>query len=85
MRFMVRFVHRDPGSEEVRSLIPAERERMREFSAEGTVEAFYLATDGSNGWIVMKGSRIEQVEEALMSLPLYSYLDFELTDIQDLP
>jgi muconolactone delta-isomerase len=83
MRFMVRFVHRDPGSEEVLSLIPAERDRVRELSAEGTLEALYLAADRSSGWIVMSGSSLEQVEEALASLPLYPHLSIELTAIQE--
>jgi muconolactone delta-isomerase len=83
MRFMVRFVHRAPDSEEVLALIPAERNRVRELSAEGTLEALYLAADRSNGWIGMKGSSLERVEEALASLPLYPYLDFDLTAIQE--
>lgn len=83
MRFMVRFVHHDPGSEEVLSLIPAERGRVRELSAEGTIEALYLAVDGSNGWIVMNGTSLEQVEEELASLPLYPYLDLKLATIQE--
>lgn len=83
MRFMVRFTHRDPGREEVASLIPAERARVAELRSAGTLEALYLAADRSGGWIVMQGPSLEWIEEALATLPLYPYLDFELTALQD--
>jgi muconolactone delta-isomerase len=82
MRFMVRFVHREPQSDAVRALLPAERDRVREMKAEGTIENLYLATDGSNGWIAMQASTLAQLQTALKSLPLYAYLDFELAEIQ---
>ena len=80
---MVRFTHRDPGSAEVASLIPAERERVRELHEQGTLEALYLAADRSGGWIAMHGPSIEWIEDALASLPLHPHLDFELTALQD--
>jgi muconolactone delta-isomerase len=83
MRCMVRFTTRNPGSEDVLSLIPAERERVRELSEEGTLEALYLAADRAGGWIVMRGPSLAWVERALASLPLHPYLDFEMTVIQD--
>jgi muconolactone delta-isomerase len=83
MRFMVRFATRDPGSAEYASLIPAERERVAELRADGTLEALYLAADRSGGWIVMQGPSLEWIEEALATLPLYPYLDIELIPIQD--
>ncbi|HEY7035146.1 MAG TPA: muconolactone Delta-isomerase family protein [Thermomicrobiales bacterium] len=83
MRFMVRFTTRDPGSDEVLSLIPTERERVRELQEEGTLEELYLAADRSGGWIVMRGASLEWIEEALASLPLHPYLDLELTAIRE--
>jgi muconolactone delta-isomerase len=83
MRYMVRFTTRDPGSAEVLSLIPAERERVRELREEGTLEALYLATDRSGGWLVMRGASLEWIEDALASLPLHPYLDLELTAIHE--
>ena len=81
MRVMVRFLTRDAGSDEVRSLIPAERQRVRELNEEGTLEVLYLAADRASGWIVMRGPSVESVEEALATLPLHPYLDLELTTI----
>jgi muconolactone D-isomerase len=83
MRLMVHFTTRDPGSEEVASLIPAERERVVQLRSEGTLEALYLAADRSGGWIVMQDPSLEWIEEALATLPLYPYLDIDLIPIQD--
>ncbi|MEA2532168.1 MAG: Muconolactone delta-isomerase [Thermomicrobiales bacterium] len=83
MRFMVRFTIRDPGSEEVASLIPAERDRVRELREQGTLGALYLAADRSGGWIAMQGPSIEWIEAALASLPLHPYMDVELTALLD--
>jgi muconolactone delta-isomerase len=83
MRYMVRFTTRNPGSEEVLSLIPAERERVRQLHEKGTLEVLYLAADRSGGWIVMQGPSLDSIEEALASLPLHPYLDLDLTPILD--
>jgi len=63
----------------VRSLIPAQQARESELREQGIVESLHISFDGSTGWIVMQGASEAEVRQALASLPLFPYMDTDMT------
>jgi hypothetical protein len=52
------------------ALLPAERERLEELTAEGVLRAAYLSADHSEAWLVVSGDGPGAARNAMESLPL---------------
>ena len=52
MRFMTRETFKEPPTEEVKSILPAEIARVKELKQQGLIEAFYVAADQSGAWVI---------------------------------
>ena len=64
------------------SLVPAEIARGEELKQAGIVEAGYVGAGQSVGWMVMQGASQDVVDAAVASLPMFSYLNFEITPLE---
>jgi muconolactone delta-isomerase len=67
------------SSAEIQALIPQEQAHIKALMEREIVEALYISADRSHVWIVMQGESEEQVRQALQSLPLYPYMQPEIT------
>lgn len=75
--------HRD----DIQRAMPAEQARVRELQHLGSLVALYVP-DGNTGptgvWVVFNGDSREEVERIVESLPLYPFMQVELTPLLDL-
>ena len=81
MKFMATFTFLQQYREDIFAHLSQEQARAKELREQGIVEATYLATDQSKGWLVMRGESEEQVRHAFQSLPLHRYMEWKLTPI----
>ena len=57
MRFLIQNTWKEPPTEEVQALIPAELARVKELAEQGISEALYVAADRSGAWEVWMQAR----------------------------
>ena len=84
MTFMVsiRFV---PGKQDaIAAGMAAEQARVRELTEQGVIQSISIAADRSHIWLVMQGESRDHIQQALVSLPLYPYMELELSPLMDL-
>ena len=72
---------------EVEQALPAEQVRVRELMQQGTLSALYVpagsgAPDGL--WAIFNGDSRDAVRQVIENLPLYPYMQLELTPLRDL-
>ncbi|MGZ3611193.1 MAG: muconolactone Delta-isomerase family protein [Ktedonobacteraceae bacterium] len=80
MKFMVSTAFRG-STEERNALIPQEQAHIRALREKGIVEALYISADHPYVWIVMQGESKEFIQQTLQSLPLYPYMQPEITPL----
>jgi muconolactone delta-isomerase len=80
MKFMVIAGFRG-STEERNALIPQEQAHIKALKEKGIVEALYVSADHPYVWIVMQGESQEFVQQELQSLPLYPYMQPEITPL----
>jgi len=72
---------------EVEQLLPAEQVRVRELQQQGVLAALYVP-DGSGTpdalWVVFNGDSRQSVQRVIESLPLYPYMQLNLTPLRPL-
>jgi muconolactone delta-isomerase len=80
MKFMVsaRF---QGSTEERNALIPQEQAHIKALREKGIVEALYISADHPYVWIVMQGESMEFIQQTLKTLPLYPYMQQEITPL----
>jgi hypothetical protein len=64
----------DPFKPKFSKLIPQQRKRVDELMNAGLIVSYGLAMDRSKVWIVFEAKNIEEVWDALRSLPLYEFM-----------
>ena len=69
------------STEERNALLPQEQAHMRALREKGIVEALYISADHPYVWIVMQGESKEFILQTLQSLPLYPYMQPEITPL----
>ncbi len=79
MRFLTKETFKAPPTAEVQALIPAEQARVKELTEQGMIKAVYVAADQSGAWIVWNVDSQAALEETHNILPLYPYLNSEIT------
>ncbi len=83
MRFMLKATWKQPLNATMMALLPAEEARADELAAQGILEALYLPADQSGAWTVWRCESYNQVQEIAQTLPLYNFLDLEITPLED--
>ena len=83
MRFMLTFTWKQPPTEEVQALIPAEQARAKELTEQGIQETMYLAADNSVGWVVWNCASQDEVQETLQTLPLNKFLNCDISPLAE--
>lgn len=83
MRFMLKATWKQPLDETATALLPAEEARADVLAEQGILEALYLPADQSGAWSVWRCESLSQVREIARTLPLYPFLDFEITPLED--
>jgi muconolactone delta-isomerase len=87
MQFMASIMFDPARQAEIERVLPAEQVRVRELQQQGVLDALYVP-DGIGApaalWVVFNGQSREAVERVLQSLPLYPYMQVELTPLRRL-
>jgi muconolactone delta-isomerase len=84
MRMMVTMVFDTSRRAEIVARVPAERERIRELTAQGIVEALYVAAPQDRVWLVLRAGTEDEARQAAESLPLHSYALLDYATLADL-
>jgi muconolactone delta-isomerase len=87
MQFMITLTFDPNRRAEVERGLPAEQARVRELQQQGVLDALYVpAADGApdSVWVVLNGDSRQAVQDTLESLPLYPYMQAELTPLRPL-
>ena len=63
------------------ALIPSHRTRVNELLREGVFSSYSLSADRSRQWITVVAAAEEEVVKALMSLPLYRFMDYRVEEL----
>lgn len=64
----------DPFEPQFSKLVKSQRKRVDELMNAGVIVSYGLAMDRSKVWIVFEAKNLEEVYEALHSLPLYEFM-----------
>ena len=80
MKFMVSTGFQG-STDERNALTPQEQAHIKALREQGIVEALYISADHPYVWIVMQGESKEFIEQTLQSLPLYPYMQPEITPL----
>ena len=87
MQFMASVSVDTARRSEVEQLLPAEQVRVRELQQQGVLDALYVP-DGSGApaglWVVFNGDSRDTVQRVIESLPLYPYMQLDLTPLRPL-
>jgi muconolactone delta-isomerase len=87
MQFMASITLDTARRSEVERALPAEQARVRELQQQGVLDALYVP-DGSGApdglWAIFNGESRDAVRRVIESLPLYPYMQLELTPLRNL-
>ena len=87
MQFMASISFDTARRGEVEQLLPAEQARVRELQHQGVLDALYVP-DGSGApaglWVVFNGDSRDAVQRVIENLPLYPYMQVDLTPLRSL-
>jgi muconolactone delta-isomerase len=87
MQFMASISFDAARHVEVEQLLAAEQARVRELQQQGILDTVYVP-DGSGApaglWVVFNGDSRDAVQRVIENLPLYPYMQVELTPLRSL-
>lgn len=87
MQFMASISLDTARRDEIEQALPFEQVRVRELQQQGVLNALYVP-DGSGApaglWAVFNGTSRAAVQTVLESLPLYPYMQVDLTPLRSL-
>ncbi len=81
MRVMVEFRFKPEDGPAIMALVPQEQAHIQTLRTQGLLEALYLGSDRTRGWIVMSGATVAEVQQRVESLPLHPYMQTEFTPL----
>jgi len=74
-----------PGQREaIAALMPAEQAHVTKLLEQGFIETIHIAADRSHIWLTMQGESQDHVRQTMNALPLYPYMELELTPLLDI-
>ena len=81
MRFMLKITWKQPPTEEIMALMPAEQRRGIELAEQGIAEAAYQAADQSAwaAWAVWNCESRDAVNEVIKTLPMHEFFNHDVT------
>ena len=74
MRYMISFTFIPDRQSEIQAVLPEELAHINLLRERDIIEEIYLISDGSGGWIVMKGESKEEIQKTLEAFPLYPHI-----------
>ena len=83
MRMLVTMVFDSARQAEIIAHVPAERERIRELTAQGIVEALYIAATQDRVWLVLRAATEDEARQAVASLPLHAYATLDYATLTE--
>ncbi len=87
MQFMASILLDTTRRSDVERTLPAEQARVRELQQQGVLDALYVP-DGAGApdglWAIFNGESRDAVQRVIESLPLYPYMQLELTPLRNL-
>ena len=87
MQFMASISLDTTRRSDIERTLPAEQVRVRELQQQGVLDALYVP-DGSGApdglWVVFNCESPDAVQRVIESLPLYPYMQMELTPLRNL-
>jgi muconolactone delta-isomerase len=83
MRFMLKITWKQPPTEEIMALMPAEHGRGKELAEQGIAEAAYQAADQSAeawaAWAVWNCESQDALYEVVKTLPMHEFFNYDVT------
>ena len=84
MRFMLKVTWKQPPTEEIMALMPAEYRRGIELAEQGIAEAAYQAADQSaweawSAWAVWNCESQDALYEVVKTLPMHEFFNYDVT------
>ena len=83
MRFMVTMNLKKSPDEEIKALIPAQQALTKDLIAKGIQKEVFASADQTTAWRVLNCASLEQAEEVVESLPLFKFLDVDITPLNN--
>ena len=83
MKFLVEGWFKQAPTAEILALIPAEVAHGKQFDAQGTRLALYVASDQSRAWQVYQADSLASVQSIVASFPLHPYLATKITPLAE--
>ena len=80
-KFMTPFTIKSPLNEEMLSILPAERARIRQMMAEGLLLHIFVSADMMAGWIVFGVDSAEEALSLMDSLPMRANMDVSVVQL----
>ncbi len=77
-RYVITIELTRPFDDELKSLVPAETQRVEELAAQGLVKAGFLRADLRGAYLIMEAESDAQVHAALESLPMHRYMKLDI-------
>jgi muconolactone delta-isomerase len=83
MRFMLKITWKQPPTEKIMALMPAEQRRGIELAEQGIAEAAYQAADqsveGWAAWAVWNCESQDALDEVVKTLPMHEFFNYDVT------
>jgi muconolactone delta-isomerase len=87
MRYLLKFTWKQPPTQEILALMPAEMQSGRELAEQGIAEAAYPSADqsveGFTVWAVWNCESEDHLHELMKSQPMHDYFNHEVTLLAD--
>jgi muconolactone delta-isomerase len=81
MKWMIDITFHADRQAEVAALVPQEQAHIKELREKGVVENLYISASRGHVWLIIHADSQAQVEQELSALPLYPYMQFEITQL----
>jgi muconolactone delta-isomerase len=65
--------------------MPAEQAHVRELTAQGVINAIYIAADRSRVWLVVQGESTDHIRQTMTDFPLYPVMELSYTPLLEPP
>jgi hypothetical protein len=70
-----------PLTEELLSLVPAQREMVNRLMNEGTITSYALSIESGKLWVSMIGESEQKIKELISSFPIFNHIFFTINKL----
>ena len=82
MRFFVEVALKQPPTQEIFDLIPAETAHGQQFDASGVREALYVSAQEVKAWQIYRADSKTEVERIVASFPLTRFCNVSISELR---